>query len=322
MISVRELIKEATSRANIVPRRQAVPGNLVEIAFNHLKGIVSKYNNDNLLAFTQENITLPLKEKIHIFDENDSLLGPYDKVFDGVDELNAYELTKDDVDNGTLAIVREDGYENAYWFAIRVGTQSGPVYTWSGGHIPENVPYRLQKMIDYRNMYQMYCPDVSKINTLTMIKMNEQNIPWTYELNFMPYDKFERCGPSDPVFTFVGKAEGEWIIQVKPMAVRQIGFKMKLNYNRALDFDIDDDLMVPDNYTELLITALTHKLALQFPRLDDAQMQRLENDLRVMVDNVRTPKADVRQVLRNMDYHGRGTMTQWELESGNWIFGG
>jgi hypothetical protein len=168
----------------------------------------------------------------------------------------------------------------------------------------------------------MYCPDVSKINTLTMIKMNEQNIPWTYELNFMPYDKFERCGPSDPVFTFVGKAEGEWIIQVKPMAVKQIGFKLKLNYNRALDFDIDDDLMVPDNYTELLITALTHKLALQFPRLDDAQMQRLENDLRVMVDNVRTPKADVRQVLRNMDYHGRGTMTQWELESGNWIFGG
>ena len=322
MISVRELIKEATSRANIVPRRQAVPGNLVEIAFNHLKGIVSKYNNDNLLAFTQENITLPLKEKIHIYDKNDSLLSPYDKVFNTVDELNGYQLSEEDVDNSTLAIVKEAGYENKMWFAMGVGTPSGPVYVWSQRNRPEDPDYRLQKMIDYSQMEHFYCPDVSKINTLTMIRMNEQNIPWTYELNFMPYDKFERCGPSDPVFTFVGKAEGEWIIQVKQLIVRQIGFKMKLNYNRALEFDIEDDLMVPDNYTELLITALTHKLALQFPRLDDAQMQRLENDLRVMVDNVRTPKADVRQVLRNMDYHGKGTMTQWELEAGNWIFGG
>jgi hypothetical protein len=315
MKAVRDIIKEACTRANLVPRRQAVPGGLFETSYNHLKGLVSKLNNDNYLAFTQQTINLPMRESIHIYDEIDSMIPSNCFIFKSQSEMEAHQILPEEL--GFYAMIEGDFTK---YYRAEMVDMTTPSFV---EHLVEDpIGYEVQEMIKYMSMYQFHCPDVSKINTLTMIKMNEQNIPWTYELNFMPYDKFERCGPSDPVFTFVGKAEGEWIIQVKPMAVKQIGFKLKLNYNRALDFDIDDDLMVPDNYTELLITALTHKLALQFPRLDDAQMQRLENDLRVMVDNVRTPKADVRQVLRNMDYHGRGTMTQWELEAGNWIFGG
>ena len=53
-MNIREIIKEAVTRVNLVPRRQAVPGDLVETAFRLLKGIVAKYNNDNLLNFTQK----------------------------------------------------------------------------------------------------------------------------------------------------------------------------------------------------------------------------------------------------------------------------
>lgn len=83
---------------------------------------------------------------------------------------------------------------------------------------------------------------------------------------------------------------------------------------------MDSDLYVPDNYTELLIVALAHKLALQYPRLDDAQMNRLENEVRVLVDNVRTPKSITRMVLRSdYDYVNRGNMTQTELMGGYWF---
>jgi hypothetical protein len=44
--------------------------------------------------------------------------------------------------------------------------------------------------------------------------------------------------------------------------------------------------------------SLTHKLAVKFPRLDDAQMIRLENEVKNMLSNVRTPKADAKMVVR------------------------
>ena len=46
--NVREIIKEACCRVNITPRRQAVPGDIMENAYRLLKGIVAKYNSDNL----------------------------------------------------------------------------------------------------------------------------------------------------------------------------------------------------------------------------------------------------------------------------------
>ena len=87
-----------------------------------------------------------------------------------------------------------------------------------------------------------------------------------------------------------------------------------------MQFDLDDDLFIPDNYVELLIVALTHKLALQYPRLDDAQMQRLENEVRVLVDNVRTPKASDRMIEREDYFETAGMMTQDQLMGGQGIF--
>ena len=70
MISVRELIKESCTRVGLVPRRQAVPGDIVENAYKLLKGVVNKYNRDNLLSFTQNSIILENKSLIHIYDNS------------------------------------------------------------------------------------------------------------------------------------------------------------------------------------------------------------------------------------------------------------
>ena len=52
MLSVRDIIKEASCRIGLVPRRQTVPGDIVETALNLLKGIVNKYNNIIKWCFT------------------------------------------------------------------------------------------------------------------------------------------------------------------------------------------------------------------------------------------------------------------------------
>ena len=91
--TVREIIQEACTRINLVPRRQAIPGDIVENAFKLLKGVVDKYNKDNLLSWTQNSIILENKPLIHIYDNSDVLKGANNLYFDNADELNAYHLT-------------------------------------------------------------------------------------------------------------------------------------------------------------------------------------------------------------------------------------
>ena len=96
---------------------------------------------------------------------------------------------------------------------------------------------------------------------------------------------------------------------------------MKLNYNEAIVFDddINTEWFIPDNYIELLIVALAHKLALEFPRVDEAQMTRLQNEVSVLVDNVRTPKSVERNLLRKNYWEQQGRMNQSQLLSGEWL---
>ena len=93
-----------------------------------------------------------------------------------------------------------------------------------------------------------------------------------------------------------------------------------MNYNESVEFDIDSDLYIPDNYVELLIVALAHKLALQYPRLDDAHMQRLENEVRVLVDNVRTPRSSDRMLVREDYFANEYATSQYDLLTGRGMF--
>lgn len=311
MNNVRDIIKEACCRVNITPRRQAVPGDIMENAYRLLKGIVAKYNSDNLLAWTQNNIILQNHELIHIFDESDVLKGEFNKYFNTLDELNSYALTEEDYDNNVWAIVKgQDGY----WAPL---PHSGS-YLWSYYTNVDN-NQRYQEMRRYESMEHVQVRDVAKIDSLYLISNTNQPYREHYKLEFASHSDFDKYINTANVFTYTQKSEGEWLIQLKPNVAKQ-NYRLKLNYNEAMKFDLDSDLYIPDNYVELLIVALAHKLALQYPRLDDAQMNRLENEVRVLVDNVRTPKASDR-ILQRDDYFGvTGNMSQSELMSGYWLY--
>lgn len=315
--NVREIIKEACCRVNIVPRRQAVPGDIMENAYRLLNGIVAKYNSDNLLAWTQNNIILQNHELIHIFDESDVLKGEHNLYFDNADELHNYELTEEDYKNDVWAIVKDS--PNVLYNVMGVGTTEVTVYTWKGEPVHEPYPQRYQEMKRYESMEHVQVRDVAKIDSLYIISNTNQPYREHYKLEFTSHSDFDKYINTANVFTYTQKSEGEWLIQLKPN-VAKMNYRLKLNYNEAMEFDLDSDLYIPDNYVELLIVALAHKLALQYPRLDDAQMTRLENEVRVLVDNVRTPRASDR-ILQRDDYFGvTGNMSQSELMSGYWLY--
>lgn len=317
MKSVREIIKEACVRINLVPRRQAIPGDIMQNAYLLLQGIVSKYNNDNLLAWTQNNIMLQNHELIHIYDTSDVLKGEYNLYFDTADELHNYEVTEDDYNNDVWAIVKDS--PNVLFKVTPVGTPSGTVYAWQGAPVHEPYPQRYQEMKRYESMEHVQVRNVAKINSLYMTSVANQPYNEMYKLDFVNHTDFDKYSVSSPVFTYTQKSENEWLIQLKPVTASQ-NYRIKMNYNESVEFDIDSDLYIPDNYVELLIVALAHKLALQYPRLDDAHMQRLENEVRVLVDNVRTPKASDRMLVRDDYFANEYATSQYDLLTGRGMF--
>lgn len=310
MKSVREIIEEACHRINLVPRRQAPAGDQLENGYRLLKGIVTKYNNDNLLAWTQNSIIVPNNEYIHIYDESDTLKGENNLYFSTVDEMNAYELTQEDSENDVWATV--DGRPGVIWRVMPVSTQEGTIYTWYGFPARPPYPQRYQRILQYRAMFNFQVTDMMKINSLYLVTPNKQ---LHAKLEYVAPADFDKYTVTAPVFTYTQKSEGEWLIQIKP-SVAKMQYDIKINYNEGIEFDLNTELYIPDNYVELLIVALAHKLALMYPRLDDAQMQRLENEVRVLIDNVQTPKAVDRMIERSEYFYGDRNMSQSELLGG------
>lgn len=315
-MEVRSLIQEACTRVNICPRRQAVPGDIMENAYRLLKGIIAKYNSDNLLCWTQKSVIVPKSTLIHLYDETDILKGENNLYFDTVAEMNSYIFDLNEIDK-LWCIVKE--VPNTY-YTVQVETSNPLTFATIPHEVPAIVPQRYQEMLEYQNMLHFQVRDVAKINSIYVISDTNEPYKEYYKLDFINHTDFDRYSRNARVYTYTQKSEGEWLLNVKPLYYPD-NHRLKITYNESMQFDIDSDLFIPENYIELLIVALAHKLALMYPRLDEAQMTRLENEVRVLVDNVRTPKAEDRVLLRNNYWDSPHTMTQAELLAGYGMFG-
>ena len=314
---VKEIITEAAVRVNLAPQRNPYP-TVVENGFRLLKGIVNKYNADNLLNWTQNSVIIPKSNLIHIYDNTDYLKGKYNLYFNTFSERDNYELSEEDEKNNVWCIVKES--PNTVFRVISVQSQDEVEYVWYGFEPNEPYSQRYQEMKRYEAMTHVQVRDVAKINSIYVISNNGQPYKEHYSLNFVNHTDFDRFTNTSRVFTYTQKSEGEWLIELKPLFFTG-DYRLKLNYNEAIVFDedINTEWFIPDNYVELLIVALAHKLALEFPRIDEAQMARLEKEVAVLVDNVRTPKSVERNLLRKNYWEQYGRMSQSQLLSGEWI---
>lgn len=315
MINVRDLIVEAAVRVNLAPQRNPYPG-VLENAYRLLQGIVSKYNANDLLTWTQNSIIVPKSNLIHIYDNSDYLKGEYNLYFDNALELNEHVITAEEYEHSTWAIVKE--VPNVVYSIIRIAVPGGVQYQWQPHVQHEPYSQRYQEMKRYEAMTHVQVRDVAKINSIYVV--NNTNEPYRehYKLDFVNHTDFDKFSNTSRTYTYTQKSEGEWLIELKPYIFTGM-YRLKINYNEACRFDLNSDLYIPDNYVELLIVALAHKLALTYPRLDEAQMNRLQQEVQVLVDNVRTPKAEDRVLLRNDYWDNNYTMTQSQLMSGEWI---
>ena len=319
-LSVREIIKEACTRINLVPRKQAVPGDILENAYKLLKGVADKYNKDNLLSWTQNSLILPNVPVIHVFDETDALKGEYNLYFNNLEEMSAYDITEEDAINHAWALVKDHPTSLFTVMTIHPAPDM-TIYTWAERGMTEPYPQRYQEMKRYESMYHVKIRNVDKINSIYVITPTNEEYREITKLDFINHTDYDRFGNNTKTFTYTQKSQGEWLIEIKPLVSRQPKpYRLKFNYNEGIQFDLDSDLFIPDNYIELLIVALAHKLAIMYPRLDEAQMNRLQNEVSVLVDNVKTPAATDRMIIREDYWKGPRRMTQQELMSGDWLY--
>jgi hypothetical protein len=306
-MDVRDIIKEALSRANVVPRKQQANDAYVETALRLLQGITSRYNNQSLLAFTQMKARLPAARTIHIYNKEDLFAGENHRFFNSISDLqNPLNIPNaDDVAEGVKAmILGQPG-------TVYVATDSMPAPIWQARPFDE-FDVDDQQMADYATARHVRIPNVQKLCTL-FINSSPSGLVEQLQLSFLPLEDFDRASAADYVWTYTEMAEGEFILRTKSYTGQGI-IGLGVTYNRGFKVDINDDIRIPDAYLELLIVALTYALATTYPRLDDAQMERLAKELSIMETNVRTPKADTRMVKRERTYNRK--LTAYDILAG------
>lgn len=223
MITVRALITEALSRSNLVSRRQSASADMVESAFRLLKGIASKYSNDNLLTFLTAQAT-------HVLDKREFVIGEF-----------------------------------------------------------EDVP------LEYLTL-DIECPRIQKVNKVYWRSTDTTGLGNYVELKFASPDDFDSYPDGCAVYTAQPINDLQIILKTKLVADSRI--ELKIMYNRKWKLDLDDELRIPEQFTELFTVALTHALALAFPRLSTEQVNLLKNELKEMEDNVRVSSRAVKYVSR------------------------
>ena len=223
MITVRSIITEALSRANLVSRRRSAPADMMESAFRLLKGVASKYSNDNLLTFLTA-------EKKHVLDKREFIIGEF-----------------------------------------------------------EDVP------LEYLTL-DIECPRIQKVNKVYWHTTDPTGLGNYVELKFASPDDFDSYPDGAAIYTAQPINDLQIILKTKLMVDPRI--ELKIMYNRKWKLDLDDELRIPEQFIELFTVALTHALALAFPRLSTEQVNLLKRELKDMEDNVRVSSRAVKYVGR------------------------
>lgn len=140
------------------------------------------------------------------------------------------------------------------------------------------------------------CPKIQKVNKVYWRNIQDNNMATYVELSYASPEDFDAYPVGSAVYTYQPINDLQGILQTKLLPDERL--ELKISYNRKWSIDLDDELRIPEQYVELFITALTHKLALTFPRLSTEQVTLLKNELNEMIKNVKTATRAVKFVSR------------------------
>lgn len=143
-------------------------------------------------------------------------------------------------------------------------------------------------------------PLIQKVNKVYWRSKESQGVGSYVELSYADPDDFDAYPTGSGVYTC--QPINDLQVSFKTKLLPDTRIELKIYYNKKWDFALDDELRIPEQYAELFITALTHKLALTFPRLSTEQVTLLKNDLDDMIKNVKTSTRAVKYLSRKPSY--------------------
>lgn len=123
------------------------------------------------------------------------------------------------------------------------------------------------------------------------------------ELQFVAFEEFASRGYGDYVFSWQPISDTFGNIYLKERVVH-MAKPLRVCYNIKWSFDLNSELFVPDQYIELFTVALTHKLALTYPRISAEQVTLLKAELDDMIENVKVTTRANKFITRTPKRYG------------------
>ena len=137
---------------------------------------------------------------------------------------------------------------------------------------------------------------IQKVNKVYWRPKDTQALGSYVELNYAAPSDFDAYPDGCAVYT--AQPINDLQILLKTKLLPDAGTAIKVSYNRKWSFELDSELRIPEQYVELFTVALTHKLALAFPRLSSEQVNLIKADLDEMIKNVKTATRAVKYISR------------------------
>lgn len=160
--------------------------------------------------------------------------------------------------------------------------------------------------------------NIQKVNRVYWRGKGDNGLGSYIELTYASPDDFDGYPDGSGVYTYQPVNDLQVILKIKLLP--NTGTEFKVLYNRKWSINLDDELRIPEQYSELFIVALTHKLALTFPRLSAEQVNLLKQELTEMEKNVATASRAHKYISRSTQL--RAAVSRADFISGRMFYGG
>jgi len=335
--TVKNVITEALARSNLVARRQPAPGNMVEDALALLKGIASDYSRHNLLQFLRKEVEFPeaCEPDQYVLGNGYKLGENFFYVTDGQlpeasADLYAQHAVGWDIEANTVySIIRVDNEERWEWKASTYGSKEVAMGHLNGAvvkFVPTGLkPITILGTVDPEIESDYVDAVVPKIADITEIYWRKSLNPINntdQPLQFVSFEDFNNADYGIYVYTWQHVSDTKVELKLKPQLLRMLTGDAKtlvMIYNLSYEIELDGVLRIPDIYKELFISALTYKLATQFPRLTPEHTERLRLTMVDIENSLKTVTRANKLVIREPGQAG-GLYNMSQLDAGTFLF--
>lgn len=236
--TVRDVIVEASARANVCPRKRALPDDVFVSGLSLFNGVMEEFSTDGYIEAYKADVDFtPGKETVTVGE--------------------APEGAEVDV------------------VATRIQLPKKALYKYAGA------------------------------------------VDWT-PMQFVAYDDFYSAGYSDYVVSWSPAGPNLYRVFFKPRFVSSSNPQVKLVYNLEMKFQDGDTINLPTPYIELINRAMAYKLAVKYPRIDEAAKLNLKSEFDELKNSLTASNASNRIITRGASGGNGGSVNAW-FRSGAFI---